>query len=252
MDASVAALADQQAELSGLLSGADEAALQRPSLCAGWTVTDVLLHLAQSDELATASIEGWFPEASAELAGGVGSSDTVDAVIEAMVNRQRGASGIDVARRWHEAAVGLIDLLDASDLRRRVLWVGGEVSLRTLATTRLAETWIHTGDVAGALGGVLERTDRLQHIARLAWRTVPYAFGLAGQELSGPVAFELRAPGGEIWTYEPEGGATTTITGDAAELCMVAARRLDPDDAATLRGEGPDAAAVLALVRTYA
>jgi hypothetical protein len=35
------------------------------------------------------------------------------------------------------------------------------------------------------------------------------------------------------------------------ELCLVAARRVDPADTA-LEAEGPDARAVLELVRTYA
>ena len=84
-----------------------------------------------------------------------------------------------------------------ADPHARVTWVAGELSIHTLATTRLAETWIHTGDVADAVDVMLVPTDRLRHIARLAWRTLPYAFGRAGRELSGPVAFELIGPDGE-------------------------------------------------------
>ncbi len=39
------------------------------------------------------------------------------------------------------------------------------------ATTRLAEAWLHTGDVLEPLGIEQPATDRLWHIARLAWRT---------------------------------------------------------------------------------
>ena len=85
----------------------------------------------------------------------------------------------------------------------------------------------------------------------LAWRTLPYAFARAGRELSGPVAFELAAPSGERWEFTPDTAPATVIRGDGVELCLVAARRLDPA-ATALRGEGPDAAAVLELVRTYA
>jgi hypothetical protein len=49
----------------------------------------------------------------------------------------------------------------------------------------------------------------------------------------------------------PDDPPVTTIRGDAAELCGVAARRVDPATT-SLTGDGPDAAAVLALVRTYA
>ena len=57
--------------------------------------------------------------------------------------------------------------------------VRGEVRL---ATTRLTETWIHAGDVLHAFGQVPAATERLWHIARLAWRTLPYAFARDGLE----------------------------------------------------------------------
>jgi uncharacterized protein (TIGR03084 family) len=137
------------------------------------------------------------------------------------------------------------------DLSTRVTWVAGELSARTLTTTRLAETWIHTGDVAGALGVTLTPTDSLRQIARLAWRTLPYAFSSVGRTMAGPVALRLTSPTGDAWDFVPEEPAVTTISGPAVELCAVAARRVDPSST-TLRGEGPDADDVLALIRTYA
>ena len=69
--------------------------------------------------------------------------------------------------------------------------------------------------------------------------------------LQGPVAFELRGPNGDTWDFIPDTPPVTTIQGDGAALCGVAARRLDPA-ATDLHGEGPDVGAVLELVRTYA
>jgi uncharacterized protein (TIGR03084 family) len=120
-----------------------------------------------------------------------------------------------------------------------------------LITTRLAEAWIHTGDVADVVGQPVSTDARLRHVARLAWRTVPYAFERSGRELTGPVAFALSGPDGDHWDFWPDGEAKTVITGDAVELCLVAARRVDPGDTG-LRAEGPDGDAVLELVRTYA
>jgi hypothetical protein len=65
------------------------------------------------------------------------------------------------------------------------------------------------------------------------------------------VAFRLVSPGGETWDLLPEEPAVTTITGPAADLCAVAARRVHAS-ATSLRGEGPDHEDVLNLVRTYA
>ena len=125
------------------------------------------------------------------------------------------------------------------------------MAARTLGTTRLAETWIHTGDVAIGLGVELAPADRLRHIARLAWRTIPYAFTREGLEPPGPVAFELTAPSGAAWTFRPDGDAATVIRGPGYDLCRVASRRVDPPTP-RLAADGPDGDAVLDLVRTWA
>lgn len=251
MDAVVTALAEQQVETKSLLTGLSTGDWERPTRCEGWNVADVVLHLAQSDEMAVASLRGVLPTRDDTSVTGWGGGLSVDESVALMVERERGATTSDLLARWTSAADRLTRLLDDMELSTRVRWVAGELSARTLATTRLAETWIHTGDVAAAVGMVPIATDRLKLIARLAWRTLPYAFNLAGERLSGPVAFRLTAPSGEQWDFVPDDSAVTTISGPAAELCEVAARRIDPS-ATSLRGEGPDAAKVLALVRTYA
>ncbi|HEX6476810.1 MAG TPA: maleylpyruvate isomerase N-terminal domain-containing protein, partial [Acidimicrobiales bacterium] len=58
LQAIVGALGEQQAELSDVLASLDDARWQRPSQCKGWTVCDVVLHLAQTNELASASASG--------------------------------------------------------------------------------------------------------------------------------------------------------------------------------------------------
>jgi uncharacterized protein (TIGR03084 family) len=251
VDVVVEALAAQQDELSGLLSGVDDTGWRAPTRCEGWDVGDVVLHLAQSNEMAIASATGRFADAVAELTQGLGPAGSVDDGVARMVERERGLTGTDLRARWSSGANRLLDELNAMDLSTRVTWVAGELSARTLATTRLAETWIHTGDIALALGVTPPATDRLRFIARLAWRTLPYAFSLAGRTMSGPVAFRLVSPRGEAWDFLPEAAAVTTITGSAAELCAVAARRVEAS-ATELRGTGPDADDVLTLVRTYA
>ena len=69
--------------------------------------------------------------------------------------------------------------------------------------------------------------------------------------MHGPIALDLTAPNGDAWRFDPDAPALTTISGSAAEFCDVAARRVDAGETA-LVGDGPDADAALALVRTYA
>ena len=245
------ALEEQLDELAGILAQLGESDWRRPTRCEGWDVADVVLHLAQTNEMAIASLEDRYPEVVGQLTAGLPAASDVDEGAAAMVARQReGLSAAAVHDRWSRSAATLARLARSGDPRRRVLWVAGQLSARTLVT-RLAETWIHTGDVADALGVRLVPAERLQEVARLAWRTLPYAFARVGRKLAGPVAFHLQGPTGASWEFIPDGDTRTVIRGSGCELCQVAARRVDPGGTSLL-GEGPDASAVLELVRTYA
>ncbi|MET0903678.1 MAG: maleylpyruvate isomerase family mycothiol-dependent enzyme, partial [Acidimicrobiales bacterium] len=243
-------LEEQQTELAGLVVDLDDDRWSRPSACEGWSISDVILHLAQSNEMAIGSTRGTFDVVLSRLLEGAPPAANVDEGAEAMVVNERGRPPAEVHERWRRSCSDLRQGLLAHEPGDRLQWVAGDVAARTLATTRLAETWIHAGDVAAGLDVELEPTDRLWHIARLAWRTIPYAFQRAGAEPPGPVAFRLVGPSGAAWSFGDD-DAPTVITGSGYELCQVAAQRRSPSDT-SLTGNGPDADRVLQLVRTFA
>lgn len=245
----VADLGAQHAELWSLLADLDPPGWAAASPCEGWDVADVVLHLHQTDELALASLRG---DLAAEIETFMrAGDDAVDAAAAASVAGARGRAGAEVGRAWSTSAAALRARLAGTDPRARLQWVVGTLSARTLAATRLAECWIHTTDVATALGTAVDPTPRLRHVARLAWRTVPYAFARAGRDLHGTVAVDLVGPDGTPWRFGLDEEPVTVVRGSGADFCAVAGRRLDPAGA-DLVATGPDAAAVLALVRTYA
>lgn len=243
------ALATQHAELARLLAPLDDPAWRAPTPCPGWAVADVVAHLAQTDEAAVASVEGRL----GALANGTLMDDSladVDELAERMVAGTRSLPAAQVLARWSDATAALRAALLVVAPETRCQWVVGTFTARTLATTRLAETWIHTGDVAAALGVDPEIDDRIAHIARLAWRTVPYAFERAGLPPPAAVGFDLELPSGARLDLGVD-RAATTVRGTALDLCRVAGQRADAADTA-LTAHGPDAAAVLRLVRTFA
>lgn len=264
-------IVDLEGELDALslvLATVTDAGWNTPTCCDGWTVADVALHLAQTNEFATASLRDEFgprhafatptPDVPQRAAGA-----DVDAAAAAAVEAQRHVPPAEIVRRWEQSASGMIEAFRNRDLHDRVQWVAGTLSARTLVATRIAETWIHSGDIAGALGIEQVPTARLHEIARLAWRTLPYAFARAGHTASSEVCFDLTAPDGGRWWFasatEPpraddsddSSAAVTIIRGAALDLCQVAGRRMRPE-ASDLRGTGADAEAVLTYVRTYA
>jgi uncharacterized protein (TIGR03084 family) len=239
-------LTAEQDRLEAVLESLTEAQWTSPSAAAGWTVTDTVLHLAQTEEAVLATVAGAGPLPRS------GPGPAVDDAMERLVQAERAAPQV-VFQRWRDARHAAVKALREADPAQHFEWADWPLRPATLATTRLAEHWTHALDIAGPLG--LDYPDglRLKHVAWLAHRTLPYAFGLVG-EPPPPVFCDLTAPGGtESWQFGPP-GAGSVITGPAGAFCRVAAQRIAPADAAQhgLQASGPHATAALSVLRTYA
>jgi uncharacterized protein (TIGR03084 family) len=238
-------LGAEQDRLEVILGGLDRAQWMSESGAAGWTVADVVLHLAQSEESVVTTASGGDLRAGLGAAAGA----TVGERVDALVRAQRAAPDA-VFGRWQRARRAALDALRAADPDRPLPWVAAPVKPATLATTRLAEHWAHGLDITGPLGLEFPDTGRLRHVAWLAHRTLPYAMTLAGEQ-PAEVRCELTAPDGEsVWVFGPP-EAESAITGPAGEFCRVAARRLAPASS-RLKATGPHGATALRLMRTYA
>jgi uncharacterized protein (TIGR03084 family) len=229
--------------LQGILGLLTRSQWQAESGADGWSVSDVVLHLAQSDESVVASVAG------ADYRGDVAAAAGVDDWAARMVEEQRSTPDL-VFARWREARDAAVEALRGADQELPLPWVSGPVKPATLTTTRLAEYWAHGLDITGPLGIDFPDTSRLRQIAWLAHRTLPYALSRAGQVPSA-VRCSLTAPDQvTTWTFGPD-DAESEISGSAGAFCRVAAQRLDPADSG-LHATGPHGGAALRVVRTYA
>ena len=77
--------------------------LLRPSRCEGWTVADVLLHLAQTNEMAVASVDGRLREFVDEVASQLPQTGSIDDWAGALVDLQRG-DAVAARDRWATSA----------------------------------------------------------------------------------------------------------------------------------------------------
>jgi uncharacterized protein (TIGR03084 family) len=234
----------EQDAVEALVAPLDADGLARPSAASGWSIADVLLHLAQSEEavvtcITAVSVGNPFPV----------EGSTTDEIVDNWVKAERG-DPLAARDRWRTARRMAVDALRGADPDQRYPWIAATLRPEALATTRLAEHWAHGLDIAEPLGVDYPDTDRLRHIAWLAHRTLPYAFGLIDQAPQ-PVYCELTAPGGTtVWTFG-DPAAPSRISGGAGEFCRVGAQRLAPADSG-LTAEGPYAEAALKVLRNYA
>ena len=233
----------EQVQLENLLADLTESQWASASDAPGWSVTDVVIHLAQTEELVTATLttgqrgETWDRGVR-----------PLDDVVDEVVRADR-APAADVFDRWRRARRTALDSLRRADPDKRVPWAATPLRPAVLATTRLAEHWAHGLDITAPLQLPFPDTERLRHIAWLGHRTLPYAFAVAGLP-AHDVYCELTGPDGSVWTYGPA-DADAAIRGSAGEFCRVGARRLAPE-ASQLTASGPHAAEALRVLRNYA
>lgn len=238
----IADLEAEQDRLEAILDSLDDAAWRTESGAPGWTVTDVVLHLAQSEGavVGTATRD---PSRGLQLSG-----DGIDDAMDRLVRAERAEPDV-VFARWRTARREAVAALRAADPKQPLQWAAAPLKPATLATTRLAEHWAHGLDITEPLGIDFPDTDRLRHVAWLGYGSLPYASALKGLE-PHPVFCELVGPDGSVWRYGPE-DAESTISGSAGAFCRVGAQRLAPDDSG-LTTTGPHGAEVLGVLRNYA
>jgi uncharacterized protein (TIGR03084 family) len=237
-------LADLVAEyerLEAILSALTDEQWAAPSAASGWSIGDVVSHLALTEEGVSLTLgrpDGGWTERDRPL----------DAVIDDET-RAAGLSGPAAFERWRAARRASVVALERADPATPVAWAAAPLKPRTLATTRVAEHWAHGLDIVEPLGIDFPDTDRLVHIAWLGHASWPYAMRIAGLQ-PRPVFCALTAPSGQNWTFGPS-DAASTITGYAGAFCRVGARRLSPAESGLITN-GPHAADSLQHLRNYA
>jgi uncharacterized protein (TIGR03084 family) len=234
----------EEDRLEVVLNALDTPGWLTASAAVGWTITDVVLHLALTEEAVVLSASG----ASGSAAIWSREPGTLDEVMDRWVRAESAGPEL-VFQRWQRARRATLTTLRQADPKRPVPWAAAPLKPKALATTRLAEHWAHGLDITEPLGVPFPDTARLRHIAWLAHRSLPYAFSLIGEQ-PHDVFCELVSPDGAIWRYGPS-EAASTISGPAGAFCRVGARRLPPDKSG-LVAHGPHGAAALHALRNYA
>lgn len=227
-DLAVALLADLDAERAALTALLDDLPADRwrvPTPAPGWSVRDQAAHLAFFDDMAALSVAA--PDAfAAERAR---ADEDTPAYQRDHLDRVPG-DGTELLTHWRRAAERFRAAVLGAPAGTRAPWFGPDMSVPSMMTARLMETWTHGHDITEALGVRREPGDRLRHVVSLAVRARGYGYVVRGMEPSTvPVRVELAAPSGGTWTFGPD-DAAETITGPAEDFCLVLTRRRHVDD----------------------
>lgn len=243
----VADLRAESDDLDALVAPLAAARWADPTPSAGWTIAHQIAHLLWTDRVALLSVtdEAGFAEV---LAGAV--QDAVG-FVDAGADEVAATPPAQLLREWRATRTRLHDALLTVQEGRKLPWFGPPMSAPSMATARLMETWAHGLDVADALGVKRAPSARLRSIAHLGVRTRDYAF-VVNQLTppSEPFLVELRAPGGDAWSWGPA-DAAQRITGAAEDFCFLVTQRR-PLSALDVTAHGPDAQRWLEIAQAFA
>jgi uncharacterized protein (TIGR03083 family) len=197
-------LGAEQERLEKILSGLDEAQWRSASAAEGWTIADVVLHLAQSEEAAAATVT------HGTLRAGLGAvaGDTMDARADAAVRMERPVlpSGpAEVFARWQRARQAALAAMRAADPDQPVPWMVGVRLAYHAGDHPAGRAPAHGLDIAGPLGADFPTPADCD--TSPGWRTerCPYALSLAGEPWAA-VRCELTAP--DAWRCGGSGRRT--------------------------------------------
>lgn len=220
-DPIVADLRAESDDLDALVAPLAEGRWRESTPAPGWTIAHQIGHLHWTDRLALIAVtdEAGFAELLASVAANPGSFvDDGAAELAAL-------PPTELLDRWRATRTRLHNVLLAVADGRKLPWFGPPMSLASMATARLMETWAHGLDVADTLGVTRPATARLRSIAHLGVRARDYAFAvnnlLAPTE---PFRVELRAPDGTTWSWGPP-AATQRVSGSAEDFCFLVTQR---------------------------
>ncbi|MFD7530268.1 TIGR03084 family metal-binding protein [Streptomyces sp. NPDC059849] len=241
-------LRQESEELDRLVAGTDAAHWTRPTPAEGWTVAHQIAHLNWTDEVALIAVTE--PDAfAAEVEKALAHPETF--VDEAAGELVALLSPEELLVRWREGRARLHAALGEAPPGVKFPWYGPPMSVASMATARIMESWAHGQDIADALGVTRTPTARLRHVARIGVRARDYAYLVRG--IKAPEAefrVELQTPDGELIAFgAPD--APQRVTGPLVDFCLLVTQRAHRDDLA-VRAVGPDADQWLDIAQAFA
>jgi uncharacterized protein (TIGR03083 family) len=194
----------ERAELLALLPELGASDWQRPTVCPGWSVHDVVAHVVHDYIRKLSGKRDRFP-APGPVAG-----ETLPAFLD-RVNQEF----VDVAARWSPRV--LIDLLahlgpeleqlwaslDLDRLGEAVSWAAPDVPAPVWldVAREYTEYWVHQQQVRDAVGRPGANDDQLTYAVMDTFlRAVPYALRLVPARPGASVQIQVTGTGGGTWT----------------------------------------------------
>ena len=240
-------LHDEQTALDHIVTVFDDDDWNRPTPAEGWTSRHQIAHLAFFD--ATAQMSLTDPEAFAEQRRRADRDP--DAYGIAVLEPLLALTSAQLLDTWRQGRRSLLNAFRSTPAGTRHPWYGPSMSVASMVTARLMETWAHGQDVADTVGAARPVTSRMEHIARIACLAFPFSFVNRAMPVPDTgVRVRLALPSGGTWEFGDD-GLEDSVSGPIEDFCLVLTRRRHVADTALVTS-GPIAGEWMTVGQAYA
>ena len=219
----------EAAQLENILSHYPESIFNRITLFKSWTINDVIGHLYMFDIAALKTLKSAeeFKSFYSPIAERL---DQGQSLLESQYSFLGDLSGRRLLEKWRKTSGEIAIAYANADPKKRLQWVGPDMSAISSITARQMETWAHGQEVFDVLGIVRPAHDRIRNICHLGVAT----FGWSFQNRHIPIPEHapyvcLTAPSGKVWEWN-DPNTSNSITGTATAFAAVVTQVRNIDD----------------------
>ena len=203
-----------------ILENLKEQDYEMPTQFKGWTFNNVIGHLHVWNYAADISLKDgdeWknFANSALQALGNGSSMNEFEQTIT------KGIQGPELLSMWKEYYTEMTERFAVADPKKRVKWMGPDMSVRSSISARHMETWAHAQELYDSLGLDRINKDRIKNIVIIGNNTFKWCFTVHKKALPSIRPYlKLTSPSGEIWEYN-EISEEHKIEGLAEEFCQV-------------------------------
>ena len=203
-----------------ILENLKEQDYEMPTQFKGWTFNNVIGHLHVWNYAADISLKDgdeWknFANSALQALGNGSSMNEFEQTIT------KGIQGPELLSMWKEYYTDMTERFAVADPKKRVKWMGPDMSARSSISARHMETWAHAQELYDSLGLDRINEDRIKNNVVIGNNTFKWCFTVHKKTLPTIRPYlKLISPSGEIWEYN-EFSEDHKIEGLAEEFCQV-------------------------------
>ena len=203
-----------------LLNNISENKLFTPTLFKKWSFNDIIRHLHVWNIAAYKSLQGskewgfFYSELQKYFKEGKKLSDFE-------ISYTKNIKGKSLLKLWQSTFEEVSEIFRKESPKKRVKWVGPDMSVISSISARHMETWAHSQAIYDALGKVRINRDRILNIVIIGKNTFGWTYKVNKKEIPTNIPYlKLLSPSGKVWEFNNPKNSNK-IVGLAEEFCQV-------------------------------